>query len=237
MTERTWERYGAATGIAFGILLLISLFAAPQPPHIDATTGKILTYYIDHRNAVVVAQLVGVFAGVAALLFIAHLRHVFDRVENGIEGLSTVVYAAGLAAVAASILGGIAQTTLAFMTAQPDSLDTVGVTRALYDMNTLSFGVTSVFAALFLGAVAVGMLRGEAATSLLGSFAAADAVALLVAGIGMLTVSSYATAWTVIQFVAIIGFAAWAITAGAEMMRHPEVEQVARHRSLVAPAH
>lgn len=237
MTERTWERYGAATGIGFGILLLVAIFAAPQPPHIDASTGKIVSYYTDHRNAVVFAQLMGVFAAVAAVLFIAHLRHVFDRVENGIEGLSTVIYAAGLAAVAASLLAGIAQTTLAFMTAQPNSLDTVGATRALYDMVALSNGVTSVFAALFIGAVGLGMVRGEAATSWLGWFAALDAVAMLVAGVGALTVSSYSTAWTVVGFVAILGFAAWVITAGAEMIRHPEVEQVGHHRSLVAPAH
>jgi hypothetical protein len=236
MTERTWERYGAATGIGFGILLLVSLFAAPAPPHIDASTTKIAAYFGDHRHAVVIASLVGVFAAVAALLFIAHLRHVFDRVENGIEGLSTVIYATGLATVAAGALGGIATTTLAFMTVQPGSLDTLGTTRALYDLTAVSNGVTAVFAAAFLGATAIGMVRGEVATQWLGWCAAADAALLLVAGIGLLTVSSYSGAWTGIVLVAIVGFAAWVITAGAEMIRHPEAEAVGQHRSLVAPA-
>ena len=89
MTERTWEKYGAGTGIAFGILLVVSLFVAPQPPHIDASADKIIAYYRDNRTAVITAGVVSAFAGVAAILFIAHLRHIFDRVENGIEGLST----------------------------------------------------------------------------------------------------------------------------------------------------
>ena len=107
MTEKTWEKYGAATGIAFGILLLVSLFVAPAPPHIDASTTKIVAYYTNHRQAVLAAGVFGAFASVAAVMFVAHLRHIFDRVENGIEGLSTVIFAAGLVTVAAALLSGV----------------------------------------------------------------------------------------------------------------------------------
>src|SRR4051794_494540 len=100
MSEKTWERYGAASGIAFGILLLVAVFIAPQPPHINASAPKIAAYYAAHRHAVLAAGVIGAFATLAAILFIAHLRHVYDRVENGIEGLSTVVYASGLATIA-----------------------------------------------------------------------------------------------------------------------------------------
>src|SRR6478735_3194527 len=102
MSERTWERYGAATGIAFGILLLVAVFIVPSPPHIDASTGKIASFYADHRHAVVASGVIGAFAGIAAVLFICHLRHVFDRAEGGIEGLSTIVLATGVIAVAIS---------------------------------------------------------------------------------------------------------------------------------------
>ena len=237
MTERTWERYGAATGIAFGILLLVTLFVAPQPPHVDASTTKILAYYTDHRHAVVAAGVFGAFASVSAVMFIAHLRHVFDRVENGIEGLSTVVYAAGLVTVALSVIGGVLQTTLAFMTVQPGTLLDGGLVRALYDMNYISFGPTFLMLALFLGAVAIGMIRGEVASPALGWFAAAVGVVSIAAGIGFLTVSSYSAGWTAIGLVAILGLAAWDVVAGATMMARPESEAVGSHRSLIAPVH
>jgi len=237
VSERTWERYGAATGIAFGILLLGAVFIAPQPPHIDASAQKIANYYGDHRHAVLAAGVIGMFATVAALLFISHLRHVFDRAENGIEGLSTVVYSTGLATVAASLFFGVISTTLAFMTAQPGGLSDAGLVRALYDIGYVGNGATYMLSAAFLAAIAVGMVRGEVATPALGWFAALVSAASVVAAIGSLTVSSYSAGWTAVGLIGIVGMAAWAITAGGAMLRHPEVEAAASHRSLIVPAH
>ena len=237
MTERTWERYGAASGVAFGILLLVAIFVAPSPPHIDADATKIVGYYTSHRHAVIASGVFGAFATVAAVLFIAHLRHIFDRVENGVEGLSTVVYATGLITVASSLISGVLSTTLAFMTVQPQGLIDGGLVRALYDVTYVSYGPTFLLLAAFLGAVAIGMIRGEVATPALGWFAAAVAAICVAAAVGQLTVSSYTAGWTAVSLVAILGLAAWDIVAGAAMIARPEVETVARHRSLIAASH
>src|SRR3954454_4518335 len=237
MSERTWEKYGASTGIAFGILLLAAIFIAPTPPHIDASSVKIANYYGDHRHAVLAAGVIGAFASIAAVLFICHLRHVFDRAEGGIEGLSTIVLASGVVAVGLASVGGMLGTTLAFMTAQPGGLHDAGLVRALYDVVWVSNGVTFMFVAAWLGAVAVGMVRGEVASPMLGWFAGLVAVACLVAAIGQLTVSSYSAGWTAVGFVAIVGLAAWDIVAGALMIRQPAVEGMSSHRPLIAPTH
>ncbi|MDQ1684850.1 MAG: hypothetical protein QOC82_1587 [Frankiaceae bacterium] len=237
VSERSWERYGAATGVAFGVLLLVAIFAAPQPPHIDASAQKIAAYYADHRHAVLTAGVFGAFATVAAVLFIAHLRHVYDRVENGIEGLSTVIYASGIAAVGASVFYAITSTTLAFMAAQPGGLGDAGIVRAMYDVGYIGNGFTFLMSAVFLAANAVGMVRGEVANPALGWFAALVGAASTVAAIGSFTVSSYSAAWSTIGLVSILGLAAWDITAGSLMLRHPEAEAVATHRSLIVPAH
>lgn len=234
MSERTWERYGAATGIVFGILLVVSIFMLPSPPHIDDSAGKIASYYADHRRAVLASGVIGTLGSVAALLFICHLRHVFDRVEGGIEGISTIVLAAGLIAVAVSSLSILGASVLALMTAQPGGLADAGLARALYDAVYISYGMTMMFAASWLAAVAVGMVRGEVATPALGWFAAAVAAVSLVASVGLMTVGSYSTGWTVIQFAGILGIAAWSIVAGAMMARQPAVEAMATHRSLIA---
>ena len=237
MTERTWEKYGAATGIALGLLLLVAVFAAPQPPHIDASSQKILGYYADHRHAVLTAGVFGAFSTLAAVLFVSHLRHVFDRVEHGIEGLAAVVYASGLAVIALSTIGGIIQTSLAFTTAQPGDVIVGGTARVMYDMIWVSNGMTFMLASLFLAAIAVGMVRGEVATAALGWFAAVVAALSLAAGVGSLTVSSYSAGWTAVGLAAIVGIALWFVVAGASMVAHPEVEAVARHRSLIATSH
>ena len=234
MTERPWEKYGAATGIAFGILLLVAVFMVPNPPHIDASASKIASFYGDHRHAVLWANVVGTFAGVAAILFICHLRHVFDRVEGGIEGISTVVFGLGLTAVAFSALAGMLQGTMALMSAQPGGLSDAGLVRALYDIGFIANGVCFMFVAAWLGAVAVGMVRGEVASPALGWFGALVAVACLGAGVSWMVVGNYTTGWTIVSFVALIGLAAWDIVAGAVMMRQPAVEAMSSHRSLIA---
>ncbi|HET6910428.1 MAG TPA: hypothetical protein VFH54_13895 [Mycobacteriales bacterium] len=237
MTERTWERYGAASGIAFGILFLVAVFVAPQPPHVDASAQKIVSYYTNHRHAVIASGVFGAFATVAAILFIAHLRHVYDRVEHGIEGLSTVVYASGLMAIAAGLFFSVISTTLAFMVAQPGALLDGGLVRALYDMGYVGSGLTFVLAALFLAGNAVAMVRGEASTPAVGWFAAVAAAANLAAGVSGLMVSSYSSGWTVVFFAALLSLCAWSIVTGGVMLRRPEVEAIAQHHSAIAPAH
>ena len=234
MSERTWEKYGAATGIAFGILLLVSVFMVPNPPHVDASASKIASFYGDHRHAVLWAGVVGTLAGIAAVLFICHLRHVFDRVEGGIEGISTVVFGLGLAAVAFGSMAGILQSTMSLMSAQPGGLNDAGLVRALYVIGWVANGVTFMFVAGWLGAIAVGMVRGEVATPALGWFAAADAAFCLAGGVSWMTVGNYTGAWATIGFIGLFGFAAWLIVAGAVMMRRPAVEAMSSHHSLIA---
>ena len=234
MSERTWEKYGAATGIAFGILLLVAVFMVPTPPHVDASASKIASFYAGHRHAVLASGVVGSFATIAAVLFISHLRHVFDRVEGGVEGLSTVVLALGLAAVAFSALSGIVASTLAMMSAQPGGVADAGVVRALYDVSSIANGLTFMLIGAWLVAIAFGMVRGEVATPALGWFAAVIGVVCVLAGAGLEVVGNYTGGWATIGFVAFIGLAAWDIVYGATMIRRPAVETMASHRSLIA---
>ena len=111
------------------------------------------------------------------------------------------------------------------------------MTRALYDVGYVGSGLTYMLLALFLAANAVAMVRGEAANRALGWFAALVAAFSLAGGIGALTVSSYSAGWTAIGYVGVLGLAAWDIATGATMLRHPEVETMASHRSAIAAAH
>ena len=56
MDESRWERFGAASGVIFIVLLVAATFMVPQPPHIDATTAKIARYVSSHRRAILTSQ-------------------------------------------------------------------------------------------------------------------------------------------------------------------------------------
>jgi hypothetical protein len=100
LSERQWERLGAASGIGFVAAMIVSVFLAPPPPHIDASTAQILDYITRHRGALLGALVVGALAGALFLVFLGHLRHVLGRSERGAGALSPIVYGAGLTTVA-----------------------------------------------------------------------------------------------------------------------------------------
>src|SRR5581483_9364122 len=104
MSERQWERLGSAAGIGFVVAMIVSVFMAPTPPHIDASTATILDYVTDHRSALLASAIVGALAGLLFLVFLGHLRHVLQRAEGGGEALSPIVYGAGLTTVAVALV-------------------------------------------------------------------------------------------------------------------------------------
>src|SRR2546423_6767236 len=114
MSERQWERLGAATGIGFVAAMLTSVFMAPTPPHIDASTSEILDYVTGHRTALLTSAVVGALAGVLFLVFLGHLRHLLQRSEKGAEALSPILYSAGLTTVAIAFVFSLPLAVLAF---------------------------------------------------------------------------------------------------------------------------
>ena len=69
MSERQWEQLGAAAGVAFVVALIASVFIAPTPPHIDASTSKILNYYADNHRAILAGHTALFVTGIVVLFF------------------------------------------------------------------------------------------------------------------------------------------------------------------------
>src|SRR5438128_198809 len=138
MDESRWERYGAGAGITFVVLLVVGLFIAPQPPHVDASVAKIASYFADHSKAVLASGMFGTLSVLAFVWFLGHLRHVLQRAEGGAEALSPVVFTAGTALAALAVISALPMTLLAFM-ARSGTVSDDAVIRTLYDMNWLTF--------------------------------------------------------------------------------------------------
>jgi hypothetical protein len=234
MDENRWERYGAAAGVAFAVLVLVSFFMVPSPPHVDASFRKIGDYYANHRRAILTSNVIGTFGALAFIWFLGHLRHVLNRAEGGVEALSPIVYGAGMATIAVGILGAIPATVLAFSSQEEVINSNAGIVRLLYDMNTIMYSLLFITAGLFAAAAALAMVRKELAGPWLGWVGMGVAILAWASGTAGFYVTTYSPFWTGFSIVALIAFVAWVLAASVVMLRRPEVERAAAWEPVFA---
>ena len=225
MDENHWERYGAAAGVAFAVLVLVSYFMVPSPPHVNAGFRKIGDYYANNRRTILTSSLVGTFGALAFIWFLGHLRHVLQRAEGGVEALSPIVFGAGITTVVIGMLGALPGAVLAFSAHEEAINSNAGIVRMLFDMNTIMGSLLYLTAGLFAAAAGLAMVRKELAGPWLGW------VGLAVAGLDWLSggagfyVTTYNGFWAGFGLIAILGFVAWVLAASVVMLRQPEVEK------------
>ena len=115
--------------------------------------------------------------------------------------------AAGIGVSITTAVAALPTVLLAFMDAQPGGLNDPSLVRALGDLNTIFFSLTSVMTAVFLAALGWAMLRGDAGTDWLGWLmlvvAAFNCVAVW---IGVTFSSYHGHAWLIIGWGAYVGF-------------------------------
>jgi len=221
MSERQWERLGSATGIGFVVAMIVSVFLAPAPPHIDASTSEILTYVTDHRTSLLSAAVVGLVAALLFLIFLGHLRHVLQRSEAGVEAISPIVYGAGLTTVAVGVVCSLPLAALTFG-GDTELATNQGVVRLLWDLNTLGNGALMIVVALFVAATSVAMIVRELRAPILGWLGLPIAIVLAVAGAAGFYNSSHEAFWYGLNYAGLLAFAAFILAVSVEGLIAPE---------------
>jgi hypothetical protein len=169
--EDRYARYGAATGIAFVVLMVVSFIVMPEPPDLDASVGEWAGFYAEEQDAINTAL---VLVSVALFFLVWFLGTLVSalRVASGSPRLPTIAFGGGLVAVAAFFVG----ITLAAVAAHRPTEVTPELTRALNDGFVLSgvpaiAGVSALFAA-----TALVVLRTDLFPSWVGWLSAVTAV-------------------------------------------------------------
>ena len=222
MRNRTFDRIGASSGIAFVALAALSGFIYPQQPRVDSSPAKTLAWVHDHHTALQAGMIFDCFAAGVLLWFVGYLHRVLRRSEGDVEWLSPVVLAGGIGVSITTAVAALPTVLLAFMDAQPGGLNDLSLVRALGDLNTIFFSLTSVMTAVFLGALGWAMLRGDAGTIWLGWLmilvAAFNCVAVW---IGVTFSSYHGHAWLIIGWGAYVGFLIVMLIVSVSLLRHP----------------
>ncbi|MBV8951605.1 MAG: hypothetical protein JOZ99_12070 [Actinobacteria bacterium] len=219
MDDKGWERYGAVGGLVFAVLLLLSTFMVPAPPHVDASTLKIAKYFLDHPNRILASQVIGLFAVLGFVWFAAHLRTTLRAAETVGDGLAALVFGSGIALAALGALASVPNAVLAFGAKQRSEVITnAGFVRGMFDMNLMLGNVLTVLLGLFVAAAAYAMLRREVAMQWLGAAGVVVALVAFVAGGTGFFVTKQNGGVVAIGFVAFLGFLAFVVVTSIWML-------------------
>lgn len=159
MTDRT-VRWAGAAGIFFVVLVLVTVFASGAPPAADDAVDKIRAYFVDHRNALLISNFIGLVATPFALWFAVVLRDVVrgDRTSNA---LGTAALA-GLIMTAATIAaGGALQASPVYVNGVAAKLGDDSL-RIIFEAQVLAFSAASSGLILFGIGVALAIRRTNA---------------------------------------------------------------------------
>ena len=228
MNETTWERYGAASGLAFVVLFMLSTFIVPMPPHLDASTGSVAAYFTSHAKALLLTEVLTAFSVMAFLWFLGHLRHVMQRAEAGHEELSPIVMVAGVALAALGVMSSLPTAIMAFMAHRGDAL-AGSMVRMMWDWGQVGGAFLTLSLGLFLMVASMAMVRKEMVASWLGWAGMLLAVLCWIDGIILFFQQTYSSFDNALGYIALLGFALWMAVASISMLQRPEA---VRHAAM-----
>lgn len=200
-----WLRVGALCGIAAVVALVAATLIVPQPPKANASTAKILAYYIDHRRTLLFAQwLTGL--GIALFLwFVGSLRGAWAREPGSASELSAVAFGGGVALAA----GALAATglNLALIYLARIIQNSTDLVRTLYLGQALTLTIVFFAAAVFLAGG--GLLIRRLGAPWLGGMGLLLAVYDLLAAGAISDFKGVRSPTGPLPFAAFIGLLAW----------------------------
>jgi hypothetical protein len=160
--DAEWERSGGAAGIAGCIAAGVTFGLIGNPPDATASAAAITTYAQGQRTGLLASGVL-VMAAVGLLLwFIASMAGVL-RAADRRSPLGLIVLGAGVAMLGMLAWDGLLQTVVVFLAGQGGASANGPAITALYDLQDglVMPGAFGFFAAVFLGALGLAIVRGH----------------------------------------------------------------------------
>jgi hypothetical protein len=186
MDDVKWERYGAAAGLVFVILVLVASFLPGEsPPAVDDRAVTIAKYFHGHSGAIQAAAFLSGLAGVAFLWFLGSLWSRLRRPDET-RRLATIAAGGGVVTLGLVLVGFAMNATIAL---RLTSLGLLGA-RFFYTLSTVVIGMASFSLAVLVIATSVAAIRTKVFPVWLGWVGVVLGLAWVVAGLGVATDNS-----------------------------------------------
>lgn len=199
MDDTKWEQYGAAAGLVFVVLVVISAFVAGSPPEPDDRPRKILEYFLDNSGRIKAGSYVGALAIPAFLWFLGSVWSRIRRVEDA-RRLATIAAGGGIVAAALVTAGGAVTATTALLTRE------IGLAAKVFFVLSGALTASGGFGvAVFTAAISIAAIRNATFPEWVGYTGLVIAIGWLVAGLSLVTLSSG------VFFIGFIVFLVWLV--------------------------
>jgi hypothetical protein len=212
----TWERVGAAAGIAFVAVLLASFAVIPDtPPALDDPAAKIRSFYVDNSSAF---QASVYLTGIAGFFFLGFLGALTTALSKGEPAgwMRLVVVPAGAIVLALAFVNAAVTDTLATrIAAESDQ----AVIRALYDVQAFTITFTAFPIAAFVAAVSIVSRRTRFLPPLVTLLGLVLVPAWLVSGFAVFTESGTFSPTGAFGLIVVLVWIAWILAVSASLLR------------------
>ena len=212
MTKQRWEQIGAASGIAFVLLQLISqalIQIGGSEPAFTASAQEIVSFFENRDLSLApIGSFLSSLSIVALLFFLGALWAALSRKEESPSWMSNIAFGSGLVGAAVTLGGG--GWVLAFMRIE-EGLDPASA-RLLFDQGNFAFAQFWVPLAVMVLATGIVSLRDGALPGWFGWFSLFTSLALLIS-------RAFWTSPAGLAFIGYMLFWLWLIIASILLIR------------------
>ena len=207
-TRARWRWIGMASGIVYVLLWLSSSFFWAEGPNTETASVEQIVVFLEQQQLPIgIGASMGLLAFGALLIFLAHLHHALQQVEESFV-LPAIAYAGGVLTVGL-FLAGIALAVMPLLLeleqAAPSVIQTVYVVSRIG--NEALGDVTTITRAVLIGAAALAMLRSTRFPRWIGWLGIGIALLSLLASLFPLAIGGVGFVW----FVAFMLFPVWVL--------------------------
>lgn len=175
------ERLALLSGIAFVLLLFLTIFTAPEPPAPWTKDAKLVEWLSAHRDIFLVNAYLRSIASFLMFVFVAGVVHLIRKREGHTGLMSIVALGGALLFTLVMFVSQMADTTGALLAVNGGSMEEVRLAAAFGDtmrhFNALS-------GALMIGALSAALTRSRLAPSVICWFGLLTAAVFLAGAAG-----------------------------------------------------
>jgi len=220
MSEDSWPKLAASTGIAAAVFLILSVVFGPSdsPPGFNDSAAEVQSFVQENRSEVQAAL---TFQFAALVSFVWFLGAVYYRLRPAEPSarLSATALAGGVVLAVGGLVGSVATGAAAY------HVDTLGSESvlALWDLSVFGYMFFLVGLTVLAGSAGVLAMRAGALPGGLGAYSLLVALAAFVVGLvgSFSETGAFSPSDGALGFIVFLGFIVWLLAMGITLVRQP----------------